>query len=442
MCIIGKVKVEVNKSDFAEKIKKLTTLLNKNKVIAADVYIDTKDPPDLFKIRPVLYYLINRFEEKTSIIFFNLPYCFLPDAEEHIINLESKEKIKSDVCEHCKFNSFCGGFPEKHDNFKVKPVKDRPREVSLELTTECNLNCEFCFNKTIYNRRHSLSQEQAISVINQAKELGVGRIRFTGGEPVLHNGLEELVNHANKLGMKVWLNTNGFASEKYTGRLLKGVNSLLIPLHGIEIDSEITGKADSLKNKLRTIRRIKKTVSIQLRIGTAILSKNLNEIESIYNLTKSLGVEWELYRLIGNDKNSINTPEDIIKLYEILTNIHKRYGERIFMTNAFPFCFFANMNKARLFSLGGFLDDGADRVVINAKGEASPTYYSHEKTGNWRNLKKAWKNKEAKKLRNMDYLPRKCKNCDYRTICRGGSRTMAKNISGSYFAKDPLLKEF
>lgn len=441
MGIIKKIEIGVNRSDFSIKTRRLAASLRKNKVIAADIHFDTNNPPKFFKIRPLLYFLINTFENRTSIIYLDLPFCVLPDAEEHIINEKSEEKIKHASCDSCKFDNFCGGFPKNSKEEEAAPVKDLPKEVSMEITTKCNLECSFCFNRNTHDDFFSLNPERTTSVIEQAKKLGISKVRFTGGEPLLDGKISEYVTHAKKLGMDVWLNTNGFATENYSDILLKSTDSILIPLHGITNEPEITGKPDSGSRKIETIRRIKQAgKNIPIRIGTVVMDKNLKELEKVHSITEKLKINWELYRLIGDNENT-NRPDDISSLYKILLKIYSKNGKRIILTNAFPFCFFDDIDTARLFSNGGFLDDGRDRIVIKAGGEAKPTYYSKDVIGSWKNINLAWKNKTMKNLRNLVYLPKKCYTCRYRTLCKGGSRTMARNSTGSYYSNDPLVNE-
>ncbi len=437
---LKKIEVNVKKTNI-HSLRNIVKLLQKNKIPLLNLYFDNKNPPDFFKLKTLLYYLINKYEDKTSIIFFNLPYCIMPDAEEHIVNPESENKTKVQECKKCRFNGFCGGFPEKYENIKAQTIVDKPKEISIELTTKCNLDCDFCFNKTTYNDDYSLDEEKVFSILEQTAKLGVKRIRFTGGEPLLDEKLSEYAEYAKKLDLEVWLNTNGFAVDRYTNDLLRLFDSVLIPFHGVR-ESRITGKPKSTQRKIETIKKIKKAKrNIFLRIGTVILDKNLNEIEKIYNIVKLLKIKWELYRLIGN-KNTINRPKDFQRLYDILFKIYLRDSKMFSVTNAFPFCLFNDMNKARLFSIGGFLDDGRDRIVINARGEAKPTYYSKDVLGSWKDIKSVWENETMRKLRNLTYLPKKCKYCTYKSICRGGSRTLAKNEYGSYYGKDPVLEAF
>ena len=44
-----------------------------------------------------------------------------------------------------------------------------------------------------------------------------------------------------------------------------------------------------------------------------------------------------------------------------------------------------------------------------------------------------------KKIRNLEYIPKECKNCNFIHKCRGGSRQIAKMSFGDYNKLDPLV---
>ena len=58
-----------------------------------------------------------------------------------------------------------------------------PEEVRVELTSDCNLNCVFCFSSD--RDKNQLSKKQIFLFIDDVKESGIKAIRFTGGEPFL-----------------------------------------------------------------------------------------------------------------------------------------------------------------------------------------------------------------------------------------------------------------
>ena len=72
----------------------------------------------------------------------------------------------------------------------------------------CNLNCNYC--DTRYSCEGRDGTEMKVSeVIEKAKEAGVKRITLTGGEPLIHKNVEELVDELVKAGFEVNIETNG-----------------------------------------------------------------------------------------------------------------------------------------------------------------------------------------------------------------------------------------
>lgn len=72
----------------------------------------------------------------------------------------------------------------------------------------CNLNCSYC--DTRYSCEGYDGTEMSVSeVIEKAKEAGVKRITLTGGEPLIHKNVEELVDGLVKAGFEVNIETNG-----------------------------------------------------------------------------------------------------------------------------------------------------------------------------------------------------------------------------------------
>lgn len=84
--------------------------------------------------------------------------------------------------------------------------------LEIELTERCNSNCIHCCINLAENdvdaRNKELSTDKIKSIIDEAAALGCLTIKFTGGEPLLHQDFEDLYLHARRLGMCVVLFTN------------------------------------------------------------------------------------------------------------------------------------------------------------------------------------------------------------------------------------------
>ena len=105
--------------------------------------------------------------------------------------------------------------------------------LRLAVNEYCNLRCIYCMPaEGIPFRQKSqlLSKDEIKGLISVASSLGVTKIRFTGGEPLLRPDIPELVNHAKNLSDidSVHLTTNGTLLHHYLDRMenagLSGIN--------------------------------------------------------------------------------------------------------------------------------------------------------------------------------------------------------------------------
>jgi cyclic pyranopterin phosphate synthase len=120
---------------------------------------------------------------------------------------------------------------------------NRPLGVlRLSLTARCNLACPYCLPDGV-EPPGLLTLEQRLRVIAAAVNLGVRSLRLTGGEPLLHSGLEELIaavqplraQHANGPGLReIALTSNGVLLSAERARALRaaGLDRITLSLDG------------------------------------------------------------------------------------------------------------------------------------------------------------------------------------------------------------------
>jgi len=105
----------------------------------------------------------------------------------------------------------------------------------IELTERCNNNCIHCYINLPRNDARAISRELTTDewkdILNQAAEIGVLTVHFTGGEPLLRDDFTELYLHARHLGMRVLLFTN---ARRITPELAD-LFSRIPPLEKIEV---------------------------------------------------------------------------------------------------------------------------------------------------------------------------------------------------------------
>lgn len=121
--------------------------------------------------------------------------------------------------------------------------------LRLSLTARCNLACPYCCPDS-HDPPDLLNQAERVAVVTAAASLGFGRLRLTGGEPLLHRGLEGLVEVLQPLrqardrpaggGLReIALTTNGVLLDGQRARDLRaaGLDRITVSLDGTDGES-------------------------------------------------------------------------------------------------------------------------------------------------------------------------------------------------------------
>ena len=129
----------------------------------------------------------------------------------------------------------------------VKDLFNRPiKDLRISVTDRCNFRCPYCMPAEIYGERYKflpkdqvLSFEQIERIANVFVELGVSKIRLTGGEPLLRQDLDLLVKKLIQIpGIEdLALTTNGYLLYRYAEKLHEaGLKRITISIDSIDED--------------------------------------------------------------------------------------------------------------------------------------------------------------------------------------------------------------
>ena len=117
------------------------------------------------------------------------------------------------------------------------------RDLRISVTDRCNFRCVYCMPKEVFGhdyrflpRRELLSFEEIERVSRVFVELGVHKLRITGGEPLLRRGLEDLVGRLAALGdLDVTLTTNGaLLAQKAQALADAGLSRVTVSLDSLD----------------------------------------------------------------------------------------------------------------------------------------------------------------------------------------------------------------
>jgi len=117
--------------------------------------------------------------------------------------------------------------------FRNVVLPSRPYFAHLAITHRCNLRCRFCH--VTETRFAELSTEQMCRAIDVLDRMGVAVISISGGgEPLLRDDFDQIIDHAAGRGLYVKLTSNGTMARAKYERLLKSrVDEIGISLDGV-----------------------------------------------------------------------------------------------------------------------------------------------------------------------------------------------------------------
>ncbi|QIO21896.1 GTP 3',8-cyclase MoaA [Haloarcula sp. JP-L23] len=121
------------------------------------------------------------------------------------------------------------------------------REVSgvrVSLTDRCNFDCVYCHNEGLGDTRgpmdpqdDELSTDHVVQFLEVAREFDVEAVKFTGGEPMLRDDLEEIVRRA-PADMEVSMTTNGtFLPGRAEGLVEAGLERVNVSQDALDRDA-------------------------------------------------------------------------------------------------------------------------------------------------------------------------------------------------------------
>jgi len=166
--------------------------------------------------------------------------------------------------------------------------------VRLAVTDRCNLRCQYCMPAhgiEIVPRQELLTYKEMYRVIRVLTELGVNKIRLTGGEPFVRKdfiGFLEMLSF-NDLLEDINITTNGALIYKHIETLekLEKVKNINLSIDSLQADkfNEIT-RRNAFDAVFKTMEALEKS-SMNLKLNVVVQSGiNTNEITDFVRLTK------------------------------------------------------------------------------------------------------------------------------------------------------------
>lgn len=161
------------------------------------------------------------------------------------------------------------------------------REINyarISLTDKCNFRCLYCMPECgIEKKQHSdiVSLDNILDIIKALSELGIKKVRFTGGEPLVRNGAVDLMKKVRDeipAIKDICITTNGVLLPQYAKELSEiGINGLNISIDSFDPEkySFIT-RGGKLDDALKGFKCAKDAGIENIKIN-AVLLKGIND---------------------------------------------------------------------------------------------------------------------------------------------------------------------
>ncbi|MCL4373573.1 MAG: radical SAM protein [Candidatus Marsarchaeota archaeon] len=183
--------------------------------------------------------------------------------------------------------------------------------AKVTITKNCFLRCAHCYVSG-GELKHEISKDFALKIIDTLYDMGVINIRITGGEPLIYDGLFDVMDRAYKRDMFIHLTTNSilFNDRPELIRKVKEYDPVVsTSLDGPDIEThEAIRGPNTFDRTVGAIRELREN-DVTVRVNTTLNKGAITRLDKMLYLLKDLDVkDWgllELYFLGRAAKNDV-----------------------------------------------------------------------------------------------------------------------------------------
>ena len=339
--------------------------------------------------------------------------------------------------------------------------------IWLEITSHCNLKCEYCHNSEYSNRRDDMTTQDIMKLICNLKErYPINKILLTGGEPLVNKNVCEIISLITSLGIKPDMVTNGTLLTKELVKKLEnsGLKRIRLSIDEIGAVSELRDTTNPNELWMKA-EMISKESDIEVCIHTVCSPDNVDNLYDVYLKTLEVGARrWRVFDLgyqggITENKNKfsfdsyydslIESTKKILthylknKLQEVLdieiNNIFRTIMLNMRYEDAVTDIEAALAGRAKLSPCDYVADH---QLSVRSNGAATLCQYFHNTIfdfkGNSFNVEKAISHRKnvienELLMRDLEH----CSKCEYCLVCNSGCRSRAQFLTEDITDADP-----
>jgi cyclic pyranopterin phosphate synthase len=204
-------------------------------------------------------------------------------------------------------------------------------DLRLSVTDRCNYRCVYCRTGTDGAQYSDLPIADYAHMLRLFVSLGIEKIRLTGGEPLLRDGLLDLIRSTAALRtldgspLDIALTTNGHLLTTLAQPLKDaGLNRITVSMDAVDPDlfARITRVPGSFERVLAGVRAAQAAGLEPVKINAVLLRGfNDHQIERFAEFSRAEGVIVRFIEFMPIEEDRVWTPEIVVPLREILTRL-------------------------------------------------------------------------------------------------------------------------
>lgn len=185
--------------------------------------------------------------------------------------------------------------------------------IRIAVTSKCNLRCTYCMREEHEEKNDTLpllNKQEINTIIAVLAGLGITKIRFTGGEPLLRKDITELVSETKKHASikTVALTTNGLLLDRFLPGLIDaGLNAINFSIDSLDRNRyHAISRRDDFDRVRANLDKLLHTEAIAVKLNVVLMRDiNSDEIQRFVDFTKNHDITVRFMELQPFDDNQI-----------------------------------------------------------------------------------------------------------------------------------------
>jgi len=206
-------------------------------------------------------------------------------------------------------------------------------DLRVSITDRCNYKCVYCRTGELGAQYPELAIDEYLRLIRLFVDLGITKVRLTGGEPLLRRGLLDLIRELATLRTRAGerldlaLTTNGHLLESLADPLkAAGLDRVTVSMDAVDAPTfeRITRVPGSFNAVLRGVRAARAAGLTPLKINCVLLRGfNDDQVEGFARFAREEDVVVRFIEFMPLEEGRLWTPDICVGLREIVDRIHQ-----------------------------------------------------------------------------------------------------------------------